>query len=250
MTRRGIYYDREGKPISLDEYAQRMNGPIAYRIVKKTNVRGVEVSTVWLGIDHNWVAEGPPLIFETMTFGSEADEVGDIQWRYSTEAEALAGHAQAVRLVQDSIRKAGPRPNEPIIPDENRPIADVEPGSIDISGLDKAGLLAAMVNATKLPLPVPIEPMTHERAAAIIQDRLGAGRGRPFDFDYVMFRPIKCDIGGPRISALHRALYDRDAGEGTLARVVDALRAAADRERAARDMRVASEARLNDRRRQ
>jgi hypothetical protein len=48
-------------------------------------------------------------------------------------------------------------------------------------------------------------------------------------------RPIKCDIGGPRISAYHARLYDRDAGEGTAARVVGELREAYERRRAERE---------------
>ena len=51
------------------------------------------VSTVMLGIDHSFGMGGPPLLFETMTFGGELDEY---QERYSTRAEALVGHAKAV----------------------------------------------------------------------------------------------------------------------------------------------------------
>ena len=61
-----------------------------------------------------------------------------------------------------------------------------------------------------------------------------AGHGPPFDFDYVAGRAIKCDIGGPRISKFHAALYDRDAGQGTIARAVDELRAAYEKRRAER----------------
>jgi len=45
------------------------------------------VSTVFLGLDHSF-GSGPPLLFETMVFGSKED----IQERYSTWDEALAGH--------------------------------------------------------------------------------------------------------------------------------------------------------------
>lgn len=58
------------------------------------------VSTVWLGMDHNWSGEGKPIIFETMVFAYDEDgEVnfsGEYQERYATEKEALAGHAKAV----------------------------------------------------------------------------------------------------------------------------------------------------------
>ena len=56
----------------------------------------MRVSTVWLGIDHQF-GNGPPLIFETMTFrGTHA--LGD-QERYSTEAQAIEGHRRMVELV-------------------------------------------------------------------------------------------------------------------------------------------------------
>lgn len=57
---------------------------------------GGYVSTVWLGLDHNYTRQGPPLFFETMVFsraGSERD-----QMRYSTENEAMDGHKIAVSL--------------------------------------------------------------------------------------------------------------------------------------------------------
>jgi len=53
------------------------------------------VSTVWLGLDHGY-GGGPPLIFETMVFGGAHDED---QWRYPTEVEALAGHAEICSVV-------------------------------------------------------------------------------------------------------------------------------------------------------
>ena len=61
----------------------------ADRKVAKTENEGVQVSTVFLGSNHNW-GDGPPLLFETMIFGGKHD--GD-QERYSTREEAEAGHA-------------------------------------------------------------------------------------------------------------------------------------------------------------
>lgn len=61
----------------------------ANRIVKKTEVApGVEVSTVFLGVDHQF-GDGDPLLFETMIFGGERDGFQD---RYSTWDEALKSH--------------------------------------------------------------------------------------------------------------------------------------------------------------
>jgi hypothetical protein len=64
----------------------------ADRVVMQTDVaEDIRVSTVFLGLDYGF--GGRPLVFETMVFrrgsGCECD-------RYSTRAEALAGHAAMV----------------------------------------------------------------------------------------------------------------------------------------------------------
>lgn len=51
------------------------------------------ISTVFLGVDHRFVGDGPPLLFETMVF--DKDGGGDT-YRYSTWDEAEAGHAAVV----------------------------------------------------------------------------------------------------------------------------------------------------------
>tara|TARA_Y100000034_G_scaffold14022_1_gene14630 strand:+ start:322 stop:642 length:321 start_codon:yes stop_codon:yes gene_type:complete len=69
----------------------------ADRIVGKTNIGDVEVSTVFLGIDHNYSGDGSPLLFETMVFGGVLDQEMD---RYSTWGEAELGHSVIVEEVQ------------------------------------------------------------------------------------------------------------------------------------------------------
>lgn len=63
------------------------------RIVKQVSVNGAKVSTVFLGLDHNFSRSGPPLVFETMVFGGPMDQE---QQRYSTWEEAEAGHDEMV----------------------------------------------------------------------------------------------------------------------------------------------------------
>jgi hypothetical protein len=62
----------------------------ADRVVSKTTVGGQEVSTVFLGLDHQW-GIGPPLLFETMVFPE-----GDRCERYPTWDNAVAGHDRIV----------------------------------------------------------------------------------------------------------------------------------------------------------
>ena len=85
------YYDRQGKPVLLDEYC-RLFADYEYKVVARTALPGgVWVSTVWLGMDHSFGNSGPPLIFETMVFGPEDMTDLDVM-RYPTEDEARAGH--------------------------------------------------------------------------------------------------------------------------------------------------------------
>ncbi len=68
------------------------------RIVGRTEVGDLTISTVFLGLDHNWAFGGPPLLFETMIFrGAKAL---NYQKRYSTWAEAEEGHAHAITLAE------------------------------------------------------------------------------------------------------------------------------------------------------
>lgn len=75
--------------------------------VDRTEFEGGHVSTVFLGLDHQF-GEGPPLLFETMIFGGTNDGWQD---RYSTWEEAEAGHKKAVEIaigrgLNDSAIKA------------------------------------------------------------------------------------------------------------------------------------------------
>lgn len=63
--------------------------------VDYTEVGELRVSTVFLGLDHNFTGKGPPILFETMVFGGTLEEMGQ---RYHTEEEALKGHLEIVTL--------------------------------------------------------------------------------------------------------------------------------------------------------
>lgn len=64
--------------------------------IANETVRGVQVSTVRLIVDHSF-GGGEPIWFETMTFGEPYDQ---FQYRYHTEEEALSGHAEVVAHVE------------------------------------------------------------------------------------------------------------------------------------------------------
>jgi hypothetical protein len=74
------------------------------RITKQTYIGNVFVSTVFLGIDHNF-GEGKPLLWETMMFNSKKRALSSYQERYSTLKEAKAGHKRAVQFVEKLLTK-------------------------------------------------------------------------------------------------------------------------------------------------
>jgi len=95
------YYDRGGNPITLQEWSTKFED-VEYKRVAESHVGPLWVSTVWLGSDHRFTGEGPPIIFETMVFNQDDDNPWDeeICVRYCTEEEALKGHQEVVDSLQ------------------------------------------------------------------------------------------------------------------------------------------------------
>lgn len=75
----------------------------ADRHVANEIVNGHRVSTVFLGIDHGFGREGPPILFETMVFSAGTF---DDQWceRCSTWEEAEAMHKRGVAFAEAQPR--------------------------------------------------------------------------------------------------------------------------------------------------
>jgi hypothetical protein len=91
-----VYYDPDGNPMTTLEWRKAFE--TWDRTVRKTEVNGLLVSTVWLGMDHNFSQTGPPLIFETMVFGNDGEEYCE---RYATKTEAKKGHNDAVEWAKN-----------------------------------------------------------------------------------------------------------------------------------------------------
>lgn len=86
----------------------------ADRKVAHSTVGDIRISTVFLGLDHNFYNDGPPMLFDTMVFGGKLDkEMG----RYSTWNEAERGHKKMVAKVIVSETNPGEipaiRPHDP-----------------------------------------------------------------------------------------------------------------------------------------
>jgi hypothetical protein len=94
------------------------------------------------------------------------------------------------------------------------------PGWVNIEGLQKADVLAALYNASVARgnglLDFDPRPMTREEAAELLRV---AGL-RPY-FDYLHGRVMKIDLSGSK--ELDARLYDRDNGPGAAARAIEGL---------------------------
>jgi hypothetical protein len=87
-----------GKPVpEPDALAFAAWFETADRVVARTETNNGTVSTVFLGFDHNFGDDGPPVLWETMVFGG--DRAG-YQERYASREAALAGHDWIVRAVE------------------------------------------------------------------------------------------------------------------------------------------------------
>lgn len=91
---RPLYYRRDGTPMDIDEWCKEFEKE---RHVAETVLPwGGYVSTVWLGLEHNFVF-GRPLIFESMVFESKGNFNELDVARYPTEVDAIIGHARLVK---------------------------------------------------------------------------------------------------------------------------------------------------------
>lgn len=97
------HYARNGDEITMEQWGD-LFGDLEYKRVGADYVGRYWVSTVWLGLDHGLGYSDRPLIFETMVFATDGGKVDswaeEFTDRYSTEAEALAGHRHVVQMVQ------------------------------------------------------------------------------------------------------------------------------------------------------
>ncbi len=97
MTELGhwILVDREPVKCTLLEWGKWFE--TKERIIEHTYIDEVRISTVFLGIDHNFHGTGRPILFETMIFGGDHDQYQD---RCATYDEAKKMHTKALWLVR------------------------------------------------------------------------------------------------------------------------------------------------------
>lgn len=100
MPRPGFYYKLvDGKAVetSVDEVEEMFK--TRSNILKKTAFpNGVEVSTVFLGINHSFDRSDLPVLFETMVFGGKYD---GWQERSSSQEEILKIHETLCTMIRE-----------------------------------------------------------------------------------------------------------------------------------------------------
>lgn len=96
------YILKDGKPVATDSILQWASWfETADRTLLRTDITAdVDVSTVFLGIDHNFTGKGPPVLWETLIRGGPRDGWMD---RYTSEKDAKKGHKRACALARGEI---------------------------------------------------------------------------------------------------------------------------------------------------
>lgn len=105
MKRPDLYYilDDDGNPLAVDDvlvWAKWWETHEYQRIVQQDHFGKTTVSTVFLGLDHRYFGDGPPVLWETMVFEGPLDGT---QQRYTSQQAARYGHAalcDQVRITQ------------------------------------------------------------------------------------------------------------------------------------------------------
>jgi hypothetical protein len=102
MDTHGYYYLDGHEPVRTGDiglwgrHFRTQDRTVAYTSIATE----ISVSTVFLGMDHNYQDDGPPLLFETLVFGGPLD---DEMERYATWDEAVEGHNVMVNRVRQAL---------------------------------------------------------------------------------------------------------------------------------------------------
>lgn len=90
--------------------------------------------------------------------------------------------------------------------------------NVDITGLDKAGVLHALVTGCG---PVGMGALHHHVGFTIDEARAAVVRSADLSFDYVNGVPVKVRLTG---DSFDPCLYDRDHGDGAAAFRIEQMR--------------------------
>lgn len=92
-------------PIAWGRWFETADRTVSNDLDEGDSGKTIRVSTVFLGLDHNFGAAGPPILWETLVFGGLLD--GEMM-RYSSKEAAAAGHQAMCQRVMDTLHGGGP----------------------------------------------------------------------------------------------------------------------------------------------
>ena len=103
--------DQDGNPYpvdDLDAWAENWDRQrAATRLLDLVDLpEGGTVSTIFMGIDHNLLGKGPPVLWETMVFEGAFDGMCK---RWHTQQEAREGHAWMIAHMTRALSLAAPQ---------------------------------------------------------------------------------------------------------------------------------------------
>jgi hypothetical protein len=101
-----LYTLKNRVPVATSDtvaWAKWFESSQAERRVCFTQIKDVRVSTVFLGVDHNFSDDGQPILFETMVFGGAMD---GFQQRYCSWDDALVGHRHVLQDIYRNERES------------------------------------------------------------------------------------------------------------------------------------------------
>ena len=99
--------EKDGSVHPIQDFAEANKD--SERVLAKTKVGKEEVSTVFLGLDHNYDPNDKPILFETMIFPKcEYCE------RYHTFDDAWKGHKRVVAALKKELKKEPKKPGKTI----------------------------------------------------------------------------------------------------------------------------------------
>lgn len=109
LTGQARYFSPSGEPCTIRQYWAYREDPGQFRVghdeLRWSRGRGLRVSTVYLGANHQW-GPGLPLIFETMVFAAGTFHDEDTE-RYPTRETAEIGHEAIVTALTRELVDAG-----------------------------------------------------------------------------------------------------------------------------------------------
>lgn len=106
---RAMYYLRDGTPIISDDPADP-SGVLKWatlfegenrRVAQTITLYGERLSTVFLGLDHNYHPAGPPILFETMLFAPESDQLRKVKREQIRKIAASFDKHEAIEKMED-----------------------------------------------------------------------------------------------------------------------------------------------------